>query len=80
VITDILKEHLNGLRAVSKCTTGKWLDTQEPEVIQMFDELAKRPTTNIAALFRDIEPLDLPFRLTTFKLHMKGNCQCPKAS
>jgi hypothetical protein len=80
MITDILKEHLSGVRTVSKCTTGKWLETQEPEVVEMLSELSKRPTTNVSALFRDLEPLEVPFRLTTFKLHMKGNCQCPKAS
>lgn len=80
MIADVLREHLDGTRQSIKCTVGKWLEAQEKEVVELLSILASRPTTNVSSLFRDLQESNIPFKLTTFKLHMKGNCACPKTS
>jgi hypothetical protein len=76
MIADILREHLETVTKPIKCTVGNWIDDQEPEVNELLLGLAAIDV-NVSALFRSLEQ-EVPFRLTTFKIHMKGNCTCPK--
>lgn len=78
MIVDVLREHLEGINKPSQCTMGKWLGTQESEVQDLFAQLALKPNLNAMALYRSLEET-LPFKSTTFKLHIKGTCPCPKA-
>jgi hypothetical protein len=76
MIADILREHLEIVTKPMKCTVGNWLETQEPEVSKLLEHLASIDV-NVSALFKNLEA-EVPFRLTTFKTHMKGHCICPK--
>jgi hypothetical protein len=77
MLADILTEHLNG--KVSKCLFGKWLKEQDEQVQDLFAQLVKKDKLNIASLWRDlISTTELPFKSTTFKSHMRGECSCPK--
>jgi hypothetical protein len=77
MIADVLREHLEELSRPAKCSMGKWLDTQEEEIQALFEQISRKPTINSMALYKSLETV-LPFKLTTFKLHIKGNCPCPK--
>jgi len=77
MIADVLREHLDESSKPSKCSMGKWLDTQEEDIQALFEQIMLKPTINSMALYRSLETV-LPFKSTTFKLHIKGNCPCPK--
>lgn len=79
MIADVLREHLDGTTVSQKCKMGVWLETQEDNVIDLFNEVAKNSSINISAIYHSLSN-DLPFKATTFKLHIKGTCTCPKAS
>lgn len=79
MIADVLRDHLNGVNQNTKCSMGKWLDEQGSDVQELFTQLASKSSLNTMALYRSLADT-LPFKSTTFKLHMKGNCTCPKAS
>jgi hypothetical protein len=78
MIADVLREHLEGVSKPAKCSMGKWLETQEPEVQDLFAQVVLKPNLNAMALYRSIQDT-LPFKSTTFKIHIKGTCPCPKA-
>jgi hypothetical protein len=79
MIADVLRGHLNGFLQPTKCSMGKWLEEQDAEVQTLFEQLAVKPSLNTMALYRSLAET-LPFKSTTFKLHIKGNCTCPKTS
>lgn len=77
MIADVLREHLQMANTPSKCMMGKWMTEQSEDVQDLFAQLASKPTLNVMALYHSLEA-ELPFRFTTFKLHLKGKCTCPK--
>lgn len=79
MIADVLREHLDGTTVSQKCKMGVWLETQEDNVIDLFNEVSKNSSINISAIYHSLSN-DLPFKSTTFKLHIKGTCTCPKTS
>lgn len=63
------------------CVAGAWIASQDPELQQVIDLLKVRVNLNYSEmldLLKQHEP-DLPFKRTSFILHMKGTCNCPKA-
>lgn len=78
MIADVLKAHLHMANTPSKCMMGKWMTEQSDEVKELFVQIGNKPNFNVMALFQSLEE-ELPFRFTTFKLHLKGKCTCPKA-
>ena len=79
MIADILREHLDSTTFSRKCKMGIWLEGQDADVVSLFNEVATRSQVNISAIYQSLAT-DLPFKSTTFKLHIKGTCTCPKAS
>jgi hypothetical protein len=79
MIADVLREHLESSTFSRKCKMGLWLEEQDSDVVSLFNEIASRPQVNITAIYHSLVN-DLPFKSTTFKLHIKGTCTCPKAS
>jgi len=62
------------------CLVGKWLQTQDEEVQELFKQLAKKNGVNLTQLFKTLSgETDIPFKRTLFTYHMRGNCSCPQA-
>jgi hypothetical protein len=76
MLGDIIKTHLE--QTTPRCTVGKWvlsLDTPDQnEFNTLFDM-----KINYASFYRLLEKsTQVPFKLTSFKSHMRGDCSCPK--
>jgi len=76
MLIDIINKHLNA--ADSKCSFGAWLAQQGKAEQDGFELLMKKKPVNVASIYRSltIEVEDLPFKSTTFKSHMRGDCKC----
>jgi hypothetical protein len=75
MLLDIIESHSKSLP--SKCSVGKWIDTLEPEEQTAFNGLVNSDTLNATSLFLAIEKqIKLPFKITTFRSHMRGYCSC----
>lgn len=75
MFSDIIKQHLNA--ADAKCTFGAWLETQSKTDQEGFALLMQKKPINVASLYRSMTTLsDLPFKSTTFKSHVRGDCKC----
>jgi len=77
MLADVLRDHLEGISKPSKCLVGKWLSDQDAEVQDLFAQLMRKPDLNAMALFRNLDGA-VPFKSTTFKLHIRETCSCPK--
>lgn len=63
--------------ASSKCSVGKWVDTLEKEEQDALNSLINSESLNATSLFLAIEKqVKLPFKVTTFRSHMRGYCTC----
>jgi hypothetical protein len=78
MLINALNGYLEGKIPTALCLVGKWLEEQEADVKEVFYQLYERESINFSALYRAIEESELPFKFTTFKVHMKGQCQCPR--
>lgn len=76
MFSDIIKQHLNA--ADAKCSFGAWLDKQNKEDQEGFALLMQKQSINVASLYRSMTSVleDLPFKSTTFKSHVRGDCKC----
>lgn len=72
---DILQKHLEA--PAGGCVVFKWIEDLPKKEQEAFDALKSSKNTVVADLYRDLsEQLDLPFKLTAFRSHMKGYCTC----
>jgi hypothetical protein len=56
---------------------GKWINTLEPEEQDAFNGLINSDELNATSLFLALEKqIKLPFKITTFRSHMRGYCSC----
>jgi hypothetical protein len=76
MLADLLLQHLND--AKPQCMFGKWLVEQEDEIQDLFNQLMKKEKKNISAIWSDLNSTGVPFKASTFKTHMRGDCSCPK--
>jgi hypothetical protein len=77
VLDDILIQHLQ--QTTSKCVFGAWLDSQPEKSKELFVQLMAKKDLNVSSLYISLTKLgDLPFKSTTFKAHVRGDCKCPK--
>lgn len=75
MFSEIIKQHLNA--ADAKCNFGAWLETQSKADQEGFALLMQKKPINVASLYRSMTSLaDLPFKSTTFKSHVRGDCKC----
>lgn len=73
---DVLEQYLNGPTEV-KCAVGAWILKQGAEEQRLFEELKKRGNVNMVNLYRDLSvESSLPFKITLFRMHMRGDCVC----
>jgi len=75
MLLDIIESHAKSLP--SKCSVGKWINTLEPEEQDAFNGLINSDELNATSLFLALEKqIKLPFKITTFRSHMRGYCSC----
>lgn len=75
MILDILEEQLVPRKA--KCSVGKWVDTLNPEEQQVLEKIKATGVYNLSELYRKLdERTELPYKMTSFKSHMRGVCTC----
>lgn len=60
------------------CKVGQWVAVQEPEFQDLLDALAKKQGINYSSVLSTIQKYhsNLPFKRTSFVLHLKGECGC----
>jgi hypothetical protein len=80
VLLDELKD-LVKRSELQGCVVGVWVVTQEPEFQEVFSLLRHRPNLNLTEALNLIKKYqsDLPFKRTSFVMHMRGSCTCPIA-
>jgi len=76
MLADLLLQHLN--ESKPQCRFGKWLENQDEQIQDLFEQLMKKESKNISAIWSDLQSTGVPFKSSTFKTHMRGACQCPK--
>jgi hypothetical protein len=62
---------------IQGCVVGVWVKTQDSEFQEVMRELktANVNLTELLNLFKKHNP-DLPFKRTSFVMHMRGQCLC----
>lgn len=62
----------------SGCAMGAWVSQQEKDVQELIASLAVNPNVNLSEVLSLLKKHDptLPFKRTTFSLHMRGTCAC----
>lgn len=79
-VLNILQKHLDV--AKDGCVVSKWIDTlskEEQEAFKLIRE--KNEFVSLTAMYKDLsDNQDLPFGCTTFRIHLRGTCTCPKIS
>lgn len=71
---DVLNKHLTAKPSV--CSVSKWISTLSEEEQAAFNTL-RAGSIVVAALYKDLnDELNLPFKLTAFRSHMRGYCTC----
>jgi hypothetical protein len=63
---------------VQGCVVGVWVKSQDPEFQEVMAGLQKSANLNLTELlnlFKKHNP-DLPFKRTSFVMHMRGQCLC----
>ena len=77
-VLNILQKHLDV--ATEGCVVSKWVDTlskEEQEAFKLIKE--KNSLVSLTAMYKDLsENQNLPFGCTSFRIHFRGTCTCPK--
>lgn len=75
MILDILEEQLS--TPTTKCVVGRWVVSLTTEEQNGLEKIKELPKYNLVNLYRKLnERTELPFKLTSFKSHMRGVCTC----
>lgn len=75
MLLEIIESHANAVP--SKCSVGKWIETLTSEEQTALNGLVKNDNLNATSLFLALEEqVKLPFKITTFRSHMRGYCSC----
>lgn len=74
----ILNKHLED--KPSSCVVNTWIKSLKNEEQEAFTLLQKnKEKLQCAILYKDLSfEMDLPFKLTAFRSHMRGYCTCQK--
>lgn len=74
----ILNKHLED--KPSSCVVNTWIKSLKSEEQEAFTLLQKnKEKLQCAILYKDLSfEMDLPFKLTAFRSHMRGYCTCQK--
>lgn len=75
---DVLEKYLN-TPSGEGCAVNVWLQNQPQEVQEIFVKLQENRSLNMSALYNDLaNELPLPFKISVFRMHMRGYCSCKK--
>lgn len=76
---DVLGAHIEKLSESKKCATAAWIEGLAEQEQKAFAQLIEAKA-NAQRLYDDLTKAgnDLPFGMTTFRMHMKGYCTCQK--
>jgi hypothetical protein len=74
----ILNKHLED--KPSSCVVNTWIKSLKSDEQEAFSLLQKNnEKLQCAILYKDLSfEIDLPFKLTAFRSHMRGYCTCQK--
>ena len=75
---DILNKHLED--KPSSCVVDTWIKSLKEDEQEAFNLLQKnKEKLQAAILYKDLlSEMDLPFKLTAFRSHMRGYCTCQR--
>lgn len=60
-----------------KCLVGKWVAEKDEKFQELFRKIENHPKLNLTELFKDMSAEEsLPFKITLFRSHMRGDCAC----
>ena len=75
---DILEEYL-AMPSGDGCAMNVWITSQGTEVQELFEKLCGNKSLNLSALYTDLNSRSpLPFKISLFRMHMRGTCSCKK--
>jgi hypothetical protein len=79
-LLEVLKEQKSIATSEPACMVADWLLTLNDEEAQEFIECMKVPNLSALGLYNALvkQGIDLPFRATTFRSHVKGYCICQR--
>ena len=67
--------------AITGCVVNVWIKSQEADFQEAFDLIKGNPNVNLTealSLVKKYHP-DIPFKRTSFVMHMRGTCTCQAA-
>jgi hypothetical protein len=77
-LLNVVNKHL--VDAMEGCKVGKWLTTlseDEQEAFRLVKE--KNSLISLSGMYAELDAAkEIPFALTSFRLHFRGICSCPK--
>lgn len=77
MLKDLLESHLN--TPTEGCSVNRWIVTLPDEEQTLLKKLSEKKGLNLTTFFNALtKESNIPFKLTTFKSHMRGACVCPK--
>lgn len=61
------------------CVVGVWVKEQDKEFQEVFTTLQGKPNLNLSETLKLIKKYypAIPFKQTSFNMHMRGVCTCP---
>ena len=76
---EVLEAYLKRPEA-STCAVGTWILEQDEQFQELFRKIEQHPNLNRNELYRDLSAESvLPFKMTLFRMHMRGDCACKNA-
>jgi hypothetical protein len=74
---EVLNKYLNS-SSLTGCITAQWISTLSKDEQQLFKQIKENSTSvSVAHLFHDLnKDVELPFKLTAFRSHLRGYCTC----
>ena len=73
---DVLEAYLSKPEGV-KCAVGAWVAMQGDEEQKLIEAIKSRKDINLMKLYQDLgAETPLPFKITLFRMHMRGTCSC----
>jgi hypothetical protein len=75
---DILNKHLE--EKPSSCVVNTWINSLKSDEQEAFNLLRQNnQKIKFAILYKELlSEMDLPFKLTVFRSHMRGYCTCQR--
>jgi hypothetical protein len=74
-VLEILQKHLEAPR--SSCVVSTWIESLSKKEQDILEQIRTSNVTVFSDLYKDLSnSVELPFKITAFRSHMKGYCTC----